>query len=71
LAAPRFHHQWLPDELLLERELTGGEVEADLREKGHVTKRSGGLATVNLVRRTPDGWDAASDPRRGGRPAGH
>ncbi len=72
LAAPRMHHQWTPDSLELESGLRGGEVEKALRAYGHViTQRS--AAAVQLIRTSKVAgmrWDAASDPRKGGKPAG-
>ncbi|MCC6678722.1 MAG: gamma-glutamyltransferase [Phycisphaerales bacterium] len=70
---PRFHHQWEPDVLQLEDPLRGGEVEADLKARGHVTGRRETVGAVQLIRaaRTGPGYEAASDPRKGGRPAGY
>lgn len=70
---PRFHHQWEPDVLQLEDALRGGEVEADLKARGHVTGRREVVGAVQLIRaaRTGRGYEAASDPRKGGRPAGY
>ncbi|MGA1391890.1 MAG: gamma-glutamyltransferase, partial [Phycisphaerales bacterium] len=71
VAAPRVHHQWMPDRLLVE---TG--VFPSLRElltlAGHtVREEPEGLAVAQAARRGPDGsLEGASDPRGGGRPAG-
>jgi len=36
--APRFHHQWLPDQILMENEFPAG-LENELHARGHETKR--------------------------------
>lgn len=68
----RVHHQWLPDTLLLDPALMGdAELRAALGSMGHETAVIGSEAAVQLVRRLGDGrLDAASDPRKGGAPAG-
>jgi gamma-glutamyltranspeptidase / glutathione hydrolase len=77
VAHPRFHHQWQPAELQLEESLRGGPLEAALRAMGHVTSRRQPIATVQAILARGgegggdgSGWDAASDPRKGGIPAG-
>ncbi|MGC1274653.1 MAG: gamma-glutamyltransferase [Planctomycetaceae bacterium] len=67
--APRQHHQWLPNELLLEPALwkRAGD---DLDEFGHIVQRESSLGVSQLATRSDDGLRAASDPRKGGRPAG-
>jgi gamma-glutamyltranspeptidase/glutathione hydrolase len=77
VAMPRLHHQWLPDELKFE---TGYSIYIlnvlgnPLRGYGHmiVDRDASELGNVQLVLRDPNGkgWQAASDPRKGGRPAG-
>lgn len=67
--APRQHHQWLPNELLLERPLYDAAAEG-LRGFGHVVTRESSLGVSQLVVRDASGLRGASDPRKGGRPAG-
>ena len=67
---PRFHHQWLPDVLYLEPALRGTSLEASMKEHGHQVDTKPAVANVQLIRRTAEGWSAASDPRKGGVPAG-
>ena len=69
VAAPRFHHQWQPDELLLERQLVD-PLSPQLTQRGHLVKATSGVGVVQLAVQTPAGLSAASDPRKGGRPAG-
>jgi len=42
-----------------------------LAARGHGVERTGGVGVAQLIVRTPEGWEAACDPRHGGRPAGH
>jgi gamma-glutamyltranspeptidase/glutathione hydrolase len=67
--APREHHQWLPNELLLEPKLFEAAAEG-LRRYGHEVKREPALAVSQLATRGKGGLRAASDPRKGGKPAG-
>jgi gamma-glutamyltranspeptidase / glutathione hydrolase len=47
-------------------------LEAALRSLGHKTNERPSVGTVQLIRETrAGGWDAASDPRKGGKPAGY
>lgn len=70
VAAPRFHHQWMPDELYLEPGLRGREIQASLWGKGHNLKAIDAVGAVQLIRTRQGGYEAACDPRKGGRPAG-
>jgi gamma-glutamyltranspeptidase/glutathione hydrolase len=70
VAAPRFHHQWLPDVLQFEEQWTDEQTIAALGGLGHRTGRGEDVGTVQIIRAGPDGIRAASDPRKGGRPAG-
>jgi gamma-glutamyltranspeptidase/glutathione hydrolase len=70
VAAPRFHHQWLPDEVLLEEAWPSDGVRPGLRGRGHSVRESDGVGVVQLIWRNGRRIEAASDPRRGGRPAG-
>jgi gamma-glutamyltranspeptidase/glutathione hydrolase len=77
LAQPRFHHQWMPNALLLERawhrEANADGTVAQLESRGHKVEPTGSVGNVQLIRRDKKGrtWDAACDPRKGGRPAGY
>lgn len=74
VAAPRFHHQWSPNEILVERTLSTSLTPL-LEERGHVVKNSGGLAAVQAASRSIAGSEpelqGGSDPRKHGVPAGH
>ncbi len=68
--APRFHHQWLPDKLVVEPEISPDTL-ALLRARGHAVEsvRSIGEAAAILVDR---GWlQGAADPRSEGKAAGY
>ncbi len=71
VALPRFHHQWHPDTLDLEDPLREGGLPTQLRELGHNTSRRKAVGTIQIIRRMPGGWQPASDPRKGGVPAGY
>lgn len=71
VAAPRAHHQWLPDALRLEPAIFDSPANDALRALGHTTERTSAVGCVQLIRRTPQGWDAGCDPRKGGKPAGN
>ncbi len=73
VARSRYHHQWLPDELRFEPGLLEADpdLEAALTERGHTLGEIAEVGVVQLIRRVEGGWDAASDPRKGGEPAGH
>lgn len=70
VTAPRFHHQWSPNELLLEPALmqTIGD---SLTAKGHDTKRSSSLAATQAAAFSGEKLFGGSDPRKHGTPAGH
>lgn len=68
---PRIHHQWMPDRLDLEPDaLFDGDQRAQLEHMGHVLGERAEIGNVQSIRRAENGWDAACDPRKGGRPAG-
>lgn len=71
VARPRLHHQWMPDRLELEPgALVEGDVRAELEAMGHQLGERGEIGNVQMILRRGQGWEAASDPRKGGQPAG-
>ena len=70
VSAPRFHHQWSPNELLLEGDVHKA-AEAELSTKGHQVRRSGGLAAAQSTASSQKSLLGGSDPRKHGQPAGH
>jgi gamma-glutamyltranspeptidase / glutathione hydrolase len=70
VAAPRLHHQWLPDEVRIERGFAEDTL-AGLRAKGHRVVEPMGQTSANSIAVTPNGLLGAPDPRtRGAEAAG-
>src|SRR5258708_22614260 len=63
--APRFHHQWLPDSIALERGFSPDAV-ALLRSRGHEVKQDPGpvSAVVELIVKDGGWLQGAADARR-------
>jgi gamma-glutamyltranspeptidase/glutathione hydrolase len=92
VSAARVHHQWLPDQLVLEPawslDAPEGEMGiAELQEmmrrvervnafrnalesRGHRLVESESIGVVQFIRRRGDGFQGASDPRKGGAAVG-
>lgn len=74
VAAPRIHHQGVPEALRVEKIAPlSPELRDALRGFGHAIEPIHNIANVQAIEieRTPERrLDAASDPRKGGRPAG-
>lgn len=81
VAAPRFHHQWMPARLDMEPQYAALDWHAHtmaarqtmaqgLADRGYEVREIDRLSVVQLIRRRGQMWEAASDPRKGGRPAG-
>jgi gamma-glutamyltranspeptidase/glutathione hydrolase len=72
MAAPRLHHQHLPDTLRYERGGLTPATAAALRAMGHaVSEREGYQGDVQTIMVAPDGrLEGVSDPRRGGAAVG-
>ncbi|WFU56222.1 gamma-glutamyltransferase [Bradyrhizobium pachyrhizi] len=71
VAAPRMHHQWLPDEVRIERGFPDA-VLGDLRAKGHRLVEPLGYSSANSILVTTNGLLGAPDPRtRGSEAAGY
>lgn len=83
VGATRVHHQWLPDVVFAE---PGGRlwheggsslyetlprVGEGLRERGHTLDARRDIGVVQLIVGRDGVWEAVSDPRKGGEPAGH
>src|SRR3954462_3994679 len=62
VAAPRLHHQWLPDEVRIERGFAE-EALSGARAKGHAIVEPLGQSSVNSVMVTTNGMLGAPDPR--------
>lgn len=67
MAAPRIHHQWLPDSLYYERGGINPDVIAALNATGHRMNSTSGVGINAAIMRVKGGWEGADDPRsRGG-----
>ncbi|TWB65411.1 gamma-glutamyltransferase [Bradyrhizobium sacchari] len=70
VAAPRLHHQWLPDEVRVERGFPE-QVLSELKAMDHVIVEPMGQTSANSILVTPNGPLGAPDPRtRGAEAAG-
>jgi gamma-glutamyltranspeptidase/glutathione hydrolase len=71
LAQPRFHHQWQPDELRIEKAV-GEAVLRDLKRRGHKLKVVNALGAAQAVAADlpGGGFAGAADPRGEGRAGG-
>ncbi|MGC2028025.1 gamma-glutamyltransferase, partial [Bradyrhizobium sp.] len=65
VAAPRLHHQWLPDEVRIEHGFAEATLDA-LRAKGHRIVEPMGQTSANSIAVTPNGLLGAPDPRTHG-----
>tara|TARA_R110002094_G_scaffold17420_7_gene28907 strand:- start:201 stop:722 length:522 start_codon:yes stop_codon:yes gene_type:complete len=66
--APRIHHQWFPDQLLLESGISPDTITL-LRQKGHkinFSKSSAGMGSLQTVMSKDGMFYGYSDPRRPG-----
>lgn len=70
VSAPRIHHQWKPNSLMIEDDVPR-DVMDNLRRRGHhLVPMEGEITAEQLIVVRPDGTrEAASDPRKGGRAA--
>ncbi len=70
VAAPRMHHQHLPDDVVLEDEALTKEVADALQPLGYELVWGKQLeriaASASLIVKTPTGWAGTADPRGGG-----
>ncbi len=60
--APKFHHQWLPDEVDIEPSFSG-TTKAVLESKGYFFKPIGAIGRTEVIKITPAGIEAAADIR--------
>jgi gamma-glutamyltranspeptidase/glutathione hydrolase len=73
VAAPRIHHQWSPQTLLVEPEIARDVVEG-LQRRGHQLKRQSKLGVANVIVRTgasDAALEAGAEPRSPSQPAGY
>lgn len=64
VAAPRFHHQWLPDQIDYEPNAISENVRESLKQKGYVLKERKPYGRVDGILVNTDGtYQAGADPR--------
>lgn len=72
--APRFHHQWMPNVLQVESAMVADDLIRGISSRGHDVQRKEpgwGVAAIQVITVSGSGEIvAASDPRKGGKPAG-
>ncbi|MEO5824911.1 MAG: gamma-glutamyltransferase [Gemmatimonadales bacterium] len=72
VAAPRMHHQALPDLIRVESPNGFNAIAlAWLQAMGHRVQTTGSMGDVQAIARIPGGWQGVSDPRYGGGGAGY
>jgi gamma-glutamyltranspeptidase/glutathione hydrolase len=73
VASPRFHHQWMPDQLVLERWGFSEDTIRKLEEAGYKLEYREHLGVCEAIEIDPQtGWRfGAADPRAGGKAVGY
>jgi len=62
--SPRFHHQWLPDEVAAEKESFTPELRKELKDKGYSIIDRNAIGRVDAILVSPNGeLTAGADPR--------
>jgi gamma-glutamyltranspeptidase/glutathione hydrolase len=71
--APRFHHQWLPDFIRIEKQGFSQDVVTALESRGHTVKADANMGDVHAIWIDPQTnvRYGASDPRADGRTLGY
>ena len=60
----RFHHQWLPDEVDIEKDALDNQTRARLEQKGYKIIDNGPSGRVDAILKTKDGYyEGGADPR--------
>ncbi|NLU22357.1 MAG: gamma-glutamyltransferase [Phycisphaerae bacterium] len=71
IEGPRFHHQWDPNILYYNQFPADGPLVRGLKARGHELSDRRREAVVQALQIEDDTLTGASDPRKGGRPAGY
>lgn len=62
IVTPRVHHQWLPDELRLERGISPDTIDI-LKKEGYNVVTKAPMGRVQIIQADPAGFYGYSDPR--------
>lgn len=69
--APRFHHQWKPDQITIERGFSPDTLKL-LEQRGHKLQNTSSIARIFAIIVQPDGWlQGAADGRGYGKASGY
>jgi gamma-glutamyltranspeptidase/glutathione hydrolase len=63
VTSKRFHHQWLPDQVFIERGALDSATSANLQLKGYKIQPGGPSGRVDIIVKTPTGYQGGADPR--------
>ena len=63
VASKRFHHQWLPDKVFVERGTLDDATRIKLEQKGYKIVDGGPSGRVDAILVTPAGYEGGADPR--------
>ncbi len=61
--APRFHHQWLPDVIDVEKEAIAQDIRHRLSSKGYIFKDRSAMGRVDAILVTKEGFQGGADHR--------
>lgn len=59
----RFHHQWLPDEVFIEKNAFDDQTVQKLTDKGYKITLRGSIGRVDAILKTDKGYEGGADPR--------
>jgi len=63
VSAKRFHHQWLPDEVVAEADALSDAAKIKLQKKGYSIKSIGAIGRVDAILKIKTGYQGGADPR--------
>ncbi len=61
--AKKFHHQWLPDEVVVEKDALDSLVKVKLQQKGYKIIERSPIGRVDAILKTKWGYQGGADPR--------
>jgi gamma-glutamyltranspeptidase/glutathione hydrolase len=63
VTVPRFHSQWLPDQIDVEKTALSDQTTQILNQKGYKIKPRGSIGRVDAILKTQKGYQGGADPR--------